>query len=471
MPLLKTSFLKRPLRVFKRLLKSEHGGVAIYSAFIAALAMGSGALAVDFGRLGVLRTQMQDRADAGAYAGATQLDGRDGAQARATSVAVNAATQSSGIPGNGATLGVATVNFYSVLTPDPVAAADDLDSQFIEIIMEPKEVDFLLQPLAAILSPSVGAGSLSLSARAVAEPSPYICNAPPLMLCDPGEADASQSLSLSTNVGRQIVLKETSGGSLAAPGNFGLLALPDGSSGASAIAEALAAVEPDDCYSLDVTTAPGSKTNQVKDGINARFDSTSATQAPNVINYPTDLTVAADDSLIMGDGDWDAADYWTDNHGGGLPAGVTTRYQAYLYEQGLEYATDGNLTLYPLPATLPGGYAAVTPAAADLVEAETPGDDSDGDGITDGDDPDQDGVPTSVAANGAARRVVKVAVVQCLAEGVQGSGTFPTNGDFVEIFLTQEVRDPPDAIIYGEMTRALTPTNDPDFHANVRLVE
>lgn len=456
----------------KRLLKNEHGGVAIYTVFIAALAMGGGALAVDFGRVGVLRTQMQDRADAGAYAGATQLDGRAGAQTRATSLAVDAASQSSGIPGDGATLGVATVNFYSTLTPDPVAAVDDSDSQFIEVIMTPKEVDFFLQPLAAILSPSVGANSLSITTRAVAEPSAYICNTPPLMMCDPGEADATQSLSLAANVGRQIVLKEPqAGNNPAVPGNFGLLALPDGSSGASDIGDALAAEEPDDCYSLDVTTAPGSKTNQVKDGINARFDSASTTQAPNVINYPADLTVAADDSLIMGDGDWNAADYWTDNHGGALPSGVVTRYQAYLYEQGLEYAANGSLTLYPLPADLPVDYTTVTPMAADLVEAETPGNDSDGDGIADGDDPDYDGVPTSVASNGAARRVVKVAVVQCLAEGVNGAGTFPTDGNFVEVFLTQEVPDPPDAAIYGEMTKPLTPTNDPDFHANVRLVE
>ncbi len=58
------------------------------------------------------------------------------------------------------------------------------------------------------------------------------------------------------------------------------------------------------------------------------------------------------------------------------------------------------------------------------------------------------------ASNGAARRLVKVALLQCIADGVNGKGTYPTHGKFVEMFVTQEVRDPPDAGIYGEIVRA-----------------
>jgi hypothetical protein len=32
------------------------------------------------------------------------------------------------------------------------------------------------------------------------------------------------------------------------------------------------------------------------------------------------------------------------------------------------------------------------------------------------------------------------------------------------------VQAPPDADMYGEVVRALTPTNSPEFHANVRLI-
>ena len=50
-----------------------------YSAFFIVFAIGVGALAIDVGRKAVLRSQMQDRADAGAMAAAVQPDGRDGA--------------------------------------------------------------------------------------------------------------------------------------------------------------------------------------------------------------------------------------------------------------------------------------------------------------------------------------------------------------------------------------------------------
>ncbi|MCH6590538.1 MAG: hypothetical protein IH806_08555, partial [Proteobacteria bacterium] len=75
-----------------------------YSAFFIVFAIGLGALAIDVGRMTVLRSQMQDRADAGAMAAAVHLDGREGAQARATAVAMNATSQVSGIPGDGENL-------------------------------------------------------------------------------------------------------------------------------------------------------------------------------------------------------------------------------------------------------------------------------------------------------------------------------------------------------------------------------
>ncbi len=55
--------------------------------------------------------------------------------------------------------------------------------------------------------------------------------------------------------------------------------------------------------------------------------------------------------------------------------------------------------------------------------------------------------------------------------GVKGSHTYPTNGNFVEMFLTQTVDKEPAGAIYGEIVSPLSPSNDPDFHANVKLIE
>ena len=445
--------------------RGEAGGVTAYSAFFTVFAIGVGALALDVGRMTVLRSQMQDRADAGAMAAAVQLDGRSGAQARATAVAMNAMSQISGIPGDGEVLNVQTVNFYSEFGEASVAATGDDDSKFVEVILEPRRVNFFLEP---VLNPSGADHYKNLAARAVAAANPFICEAPPLMVCDLGEADPTMDLSLESNIGRQIVLKPPPGGSTAwGAGNYGLLALPDGSIGADDIEDALAAVQPEDCYSLDVTTAPGVKTKKVKDGINARFDLPGGLPypAPDVINYPKDFDVEASAQVMMGSGDWDIDAYWAAKHGGSVPMelqqGVrsASRYQVYLYEQGLEFGrsdTDGQ-TIYPVNGAMPAGYTLVSPAGPSIpVDPLNP------------DDPDYDGVPSqTVAANGYARRLVQVAVLQCIAEGVKGSHAYPTNGNFVELFITQSVKS---KAIYGEIVSPLTPSNDPDFHANVKLI-
>jgi len=286
------------------------------------------------------------------------------------------------------------------------------------------------------------------------------------MVCDLGETDPTMDLSLQSNIGRQIVLKPPPTGGAWAPGNYGLLALPDGSIGADDIETALASVQPADCYSLDVSTAPGVKTNKVQNGINARFDLPGGLPypAPDVINYPKDVEIEADPLMRMGSGNWDIDAYWAAKHGGPVPielrqgAQSASRYQVYLYEQGLQFGRNGRLTIYPVAGALPAGYTAVSPGGQSIpVDAANP------------DDPNFDGVPSqTVAANGYARRLVQVAVLQCAAEGVRGSHTYPTNGNFLEMFITESVED---KAIYGEIVSPLSSSNDPNFHANVKLVQ
>ncbi|MBT3265395.1 MAG: hypothetical protein HN372_13690, partial [Acidiferrobacteraceae bacterium] len=95
------------------------------------------------------------------------------------------------------------------------------------------------------------AGAQSMGAVATAGIDPFICHAPPLMMCDLMEFDPAQDLTAPSAAGRQVQLKQSqNSGSPLAPGNFGLLSLPDGSAGAADIERALAAVEPEDCYCL-----------------------------------------------------------------------------------------------------------------------------------------------------------------------------------------------------------------------------
>jgi hypothetical protein len=446
----------------KTLPHDEAAGVAVFAGFFSVLAIGAGALVLDVGRMGVMRSQMQDRADAGAMAGASQLDGRAGAQARATSLAVNAISQVSMITSSASDLSVQDVSFYSEIDPDLILATEDEDSKFITITLDPKDVKYLFKPLLVTASGT----KQTFNAAATATSEPFICHAPPLMICDPAEFNASFDLSLIGNIGRQITLKPpASGDSAWGPGNYGLLALPDGSIGASDLETALASVVPEDCYDLDVGTAPGVKTTKVENGINARFDVPGGLSypAPNVINYPKDPDVEIDHSVVMGSGAWDVAGYWTDKHATPLPSDLlaASRYQVYLYELGVEFARNARATIYPIEGALPSGYSVITPSAANIPEnASYP------------DDPDYDGVPSqSVASNGYARRLVQVAVLQCQAEGVKGAHEYPTNGNYLEMFITEAVDGAPAGGIYAEIVRTLTPNNSPDFHSNVKMVQ
>jgi len=110
---------------------------------------------------------------------------------------------------------------------------------------------------------------------------------------------------------------------------------------------------------------------------------------------------------------------------------------------------------------LPAGYVVVTPSAENVpVDAAN------------ADDPDFDGVPSqTVASNGYARRLIQVAVLECQAEGVRGAHEYPTNGNYLEMFITQAVDGAPEGGIYAEIVRTLTPNNSPDFHSNVKLVQ
>ena len=339
------------------MIRDRRGSITVYTALFLAAGISAGTLAIDVGRMTVLRSEMQNRADSAAMAGAVQLDGRAGARARALAVASNAATEWSALPSGGGDLDVAAVTYYSAIEPGPVAATGDADANFLEVELAPQQISMLFQPLLNSISGSVSSTTSSFGAVATARIDPFICHAPPLMMCDLVEAGSGWGLTQPENIGRQVRLKEAqnAGGPLA-PGNYGLLSLPDGSTGASdieAALAALAAVEPDDCYTLDVTTSTGSKTQKVRDGINARFDVASGWPfpAPNVINFLRDNGLIADSDALIGDGSWDIAAYWMEKHGFAAPPVLAdaSRYQAYLYELGLESAL-ASTYISPLPA-------------------------------------------------------------------------------------------------------------------------
>ena len=115
--------------------RNRSGAVALYIAIVGALTIGSAVLAIDYGRLTVLRAQMQNAADAAAMAGAAQLDAQANAIARATDVAQNAAEQTSGLAG---ALTVSNVTVLRQIDPVDLVATTDQNAAFVRVTMTPE---------------------------------------------------------------------------------------------------------------------------------------------------------------------------------------------------------------------------------------------------------------------------------------------------------------------------------------------
>ncbi len=441
-------------------IKSRTGSVAVYSAVFAMLALSAGSIAIDLGQLVTLKAQLQHRADAGATAGAIYLDRTPGARQRASDVAVNATTDKSNIASDSTELAVGTIKFYSEYNPAKVLATGDADARMIEVIMERRLVDFFFTPFFKYLAAnSVVANSASLGASAVAQSGPLLCRGVPLMMCDLTEIGGEDVMD-PANAGRMVILKAPQAGSgLWAPGNFGPLLSPYGP-GADNLEQNLADVGPIGCDGPNVTTEPGAITIKVRSGINARFNrSRFPFPAPNVQGYPRDNSFGSvdDDSHLiarLGDGDWNAIQYWSDAHDGdSLPTALhqASRYQVYLYELGETFGRDGKQTIYPVHGSLATEFTLVGPSGADLPV---------------------DGQPLgAVASNGPARRLMEIVVLKCVQHNVIGSHTYPTDAQFIEVFVTEAVSAPPNAAIYAEIVRKLTPLNSDKVYSNSGLVD
>jgi Flp pilus assembly protein TadG len=513
-------------RVFGRLGGDEHGGVAIYVALVSVIMLGFGALVVDLGRLYTLQTELQNAADAAALAGAAELDGSPTAITRArlaakTALITNRQTFATG----GANVAITDndIRFLSVLPAsddNPVTnselTTDPAVARFIEVTASLRQVDYLLAP---VLVTRVGGDgnapqSGSASAVAVAGYNSVVCNFPPLMICNPAEANGNSGAAFVAVPGEVIQLKAKGGSSQWAPGNFGLLDPPTGNTGAGSVSENLASANPEGCYGNSVSLRTGSVTGSVTTALNVRFDmyenpgfkneenNSAYRPAPNVtkgkyrtnkwheysgatppgLALPTHACFDTDTCQGLSttnhprfappltDAEW--AEYWSINH-----PGLDYNTMAYVGQD-----LNGDSVSDPIDADGDGVVLRKEMYDWEVREDQIPLHDIDGDGNIDSTDA---GLPsTSTAENGnpynytgsvapdSDRRILPVAVINCVAEGpINGNsgGPYPVAA-FAKIFLVQSVDDPSSHGVYGEMIGALQPGVDDDIlHDIVQL--
>jgi hypothetical protein len=281
------------------------------------------------------------------------------------------------------------------------------------------------------------------------------CFATSMMLCNPSEPQTGSTGDTSTfnpPVGAEFIFSVAGNTGAFSPGVFNLLNTPEGSGSDVEIKKFLSQQSPKFCFTGGINPAQGQKTNATINGINVRFDqqpsgNTSGmdlTPAPikvdgqtNPINNGRDncsklndvsaqsLPLPHDPSFTpptmsqggsqQGSGPslTDLQTYWSNHHPGPLPEGITTRWQIYQ----LEVAETGDAGIWNTDAAEPHGPICA-PASTEVA-------------------------PEFVAG----RRLLKVAVVDCLYWGVHGNAPndirLTTYADF---FLIR----PSDGNIYTE---------------------
>lgn len=276
------------LRTLVSLGREESGVVAVILALMLAAIFGMMALAVDLGRAWNLQTELQNAADAASLAGATQLDNKPGAIARAR---LAAETSVNALAENGqrfatdrssrtVVITATDIRFLQSLNPriyiDEDAADADQLAEFIEVTVAPRRVDFMFAAVVGAVT------SASPGAMAVAGLGQAICLVPPLMICNPDEPEdnipenpnaiPNFSFNIEAKVGWGIKLKAAGQGSFWKPGNFGLLSLSNQSLSVNDIRDALGRFPPLElCFGESVGTKPGQST-AVGQGLNMRFD-------------------------------------------------------------------------------------------------------------------------------------------------------------------------------------------------------
>lgn len=368
----------------------------------------------DVGRIYNLHSQSQAYIDGVALAAAAELDGSVGALQRSIRAAVgdgqHAALINAGF--RFSLSGDTNVNVQSLLfletiaaDPDPgvyspiagdnvlctyeagaltcdglTQAEADLRTQFVLANTTTETEDFILFRIAGALIPDFREDA-SVAPQALAGFTRSVCNFPPLSICNPYESQiAPYGGDFSPIIGQQILLKTKGGGAAWSPGDFGFLDPAAGAggglcgnpSGASFLRCILGLVEPNtQCVSTEVDIKPGQSVS-VHVGFNMRFDiynpplsnkkndpnfapsanvTKGKTHLPNqcrlnqlddppvgfeTVALPRDSCFGLGTCPRFGNGitNADLQTYWLTNHGVPLPGVLLggTRYDVYRYE-------------------------------------------------------------------------------------------------------------------------------------------
>ncbi|AZO41666.1 hypothetical protein EJ076_11545 [Mesorhizobium sp. M7D.F.Ca.US.005.01.1.1] len=452
----------------------QRGVAMILVAIMLPVLIGFSLLAIDMSRVNGLHNDLQKGVDAMALAAAAELDGNVDAITRANRAVTTLVANSTLFSTSGdhpIVLADVTVTYLTGIpaSDDITLTAAGVDSnaqnwastdpkvvRFAEVTVNASGATDGAGAFATIFPASLVGSTEKMDIRpqAVAGFTNALCQFTPMFICNPYTSLGALQTALSGTKKPMIWLKEQQGGNTAqyGPGNYGFLATPEGDKSTQALTEMFAVTSPAACFSQNgVTTRPGN-IPPVNDGINTRFDlypngnsgkldPADAPPAPNVRkgmvaspgkncsysapsngqtnNYkalPRDncfYSGGCTQAGVLGDGTWDFTGYWTVNHGNASTSGVLTacgaspsRYCVYKYE------IDN--------PSLKSGQEKTPPQCNTTTQT-------------------------------ADRRLLYVAIIDCVANTVQGGSQALPVQAFASVFVTEPAGGSPNADIYGEM--------------------
>lgn len=458
--------------------RRQRGAILIMTAIFVVVLIVVAALAMDIGRLVVLRSQLQNAADAAAIAAAVELDGEDGARERAMAAAREAIRHDKSFARIQDLLGTGGLpdeafSFYCVIgaeydvDPDDVTnfgiycngaddgsgkyvASTDTESHYVRVDLDPAKaaghfkLDLFFLPVLKLFAPAT-ATEAAVRAMAVAGKHSIQCNYPPMAICDPFEGKG-KTFRNDMPVGTTIVLRDQGAGNGNwAPGNAGFLMNIAGETGADATSESLAFPDDDGCAARRVSSEPGQMTQKTTSAINTRFDMYDShfkanqwqnwPPAPNVYEYA----------------------------GPASPVAVPGLDVARFRQPGWNYAAwqAAQIAMYGALTNAPPEWAANQPHMWDVYQWEIANN-----RIL------KKPVNAHTPAGSAERRVFAVAVLSCQALGIKGRVTVPVNSPdgFAKVFIYRSAKGPSGAEIYGEYVGWYGP-GEANYHVEVQLYE
>ncbi|KPV40102.1 hypothetical protein AN478_08065 [Thiohalorhabdus denitrificans] len=479
--------------------KREGGAVLPMMAILIAVLLGMTGLALDFGRLALWKSRLQNAADGAALAAATELNARYGALERARQAA-REMLEPQGIPLEDV-LPDENFTFYATIgsSRDPegsgkVETTSYREAHYAEVRIEQWPVDLLFLPVLDVLPGVSMQDELRVDVRALAGRHYYMCEFPPVMFCNPFEAegetfreavDPHRPEGPLLEPGDSMYLKYQA--DHWEPGNFAFLRPSDESGdpehGAKALGEYIADPSRQGCTYPDLHTRTGTVQSWPNHGWNTRFDLYKGMTpddfppSPGVMGYPQDQSFRDIGGMSerFGKGDWPAADYWADYHAyHGQPKPLDwdswTRREAHLWE-----LTEG----YP-PCDPDAGDGVSCPADADLPipvpdhdtytdPAPTPErPDPVPDGLADPNHLDFDSEPASVPG----RRTLLVAAVNCEEQEVKGDMDVIAE-TFAKFFVLQRAKQGASDTDIDFLVEymGLASGKDEEYHVDVQLYE